>query len=144
MINCALINSQKKLKEQLENGANKLELGKTYEMIGNYYYDLNKLNRAKTSFEKALRLYREGGADGRKLANIYSLLSSTAYAQGKFEEAIKLLNRAKDYLDIEKNGADLGELYINLGVIYATLKRFEDTKYYFNKALNIYQENWFN
>jgi len=126
----------KKVKDE-----NNPELATVYFELGILYEQINNLQRAKESYESALKINRlEYGENSPKLINIYSTLGNLEERMGHYNEAVELLQTA---LKVKlKNGqedqASLASIYNNLGHAY---ERFLKPKYAlenYQKALNIW------
>ncbi|MBL4703487.1 MAG: tetratricopeptide repeat protein [Flavobacteriales bacterium] len=90
--------------------------------------------------QEAYKLFKDSisysDRDKRELCENYSHL---LIVQEKPEEAIRVLHRA---LDIgKKEGAELGHLYMNLGVIFYDLRNNTKARYYYNLALDYKDTN---
>lgn len=118
----ALFYLQKDLETKKRN--KKIEISSTLSEIGNVYYRQKK-------YEKALRCYIEGYAEGKKLKNIYTItytsnnIGLVKFRQKKYEEAIFYFNEAIEYAKKCKSDKHISNTLSNLTQLYQEKKEYK-------------------
>lgn len=113
------------------------------ELMG-LYRKTNRKDKALESVDKALSLIDElklfenitAGTTYTNAATVYKAFSMP-------EKSIILFEKARGIYEkgLKENDARLGGLYNNLGLTLTDLKRFDEAKMYYDKAINVMSQN---
>ena len=113
------------------------------ELMG-LYRKTNRNEKALESVKKALSLIDELNLGTAVVAGTTLTNAATVYkAFAMPEDSIELFEKAKSIYEKELASDDsrLGGLYNNLGLTLTDLKRFNEAKVYYNKAIDVMKQN---
>ena len=113
------------------------------ELMG-LYRKTNRKEKALESVKKALSLIDELNLGTAVVAGTTLTNAATVYkAFAMPEDSIELFEKSKAIYEKElaSDDARLGGLYNNLGLTLTDLKRFNEAKVYYNKAIDVMKQN---
>lgn len=122
-------------KNKIKNDA--LIQGRTELLKGKIFVSQNEIEKADECFDKAVNNYNKSKADSKQIADIY-MLKGTLYAQtGKYSEAEKALEKARNIIlkQSEDDYVDLAQLHLKSGVIFKNCGDFTKARSEINKAI---------
>ena len=103
--------------------------------IGSAYYELNLLKKSRTNFELALGIrQRSLPEDDPQTAIVLANLGNVETAEGSFEEAHDLLERAARIRERSKEALLLGLTFLQLGRNWFLQNEFDKATQMYNKA----------
>jgi len=115
------------------------KLSTFYNNLGIIYRNENKVDSAVLAYNESLKL-KEKLNDLKGISNLKINLTALYIHQKKYKEALKLTDENIEYLLENENKADLWNNYINKAGALDGLKRFNEAKISFNKALYLAKE----
>lgn len=115
-----------------ENGEFSL-LGNMYNIIGENFRKLSKLDSSRTFHLRALEVRRKSGDESRIASSLNNI--ATIYLERKEgSEAMPYLLQAKDIKEKYQDSASLVTLYTNIGTAYFQEKHWRQARTYFEKS----------
>ncbi|MFQ5434575.1 MAG: tetratricopeptide repeat protein, partial [Anaerolineae bacterium] len=109
-----------------------LELGQVYLLVGQW-------DDAEAAYQQALAISEEMVAPDL-LTDCYKLIGVLLRNQGKYEDSLEWLGRAKAQCERYGDAGDLGDINREIGVVYWSHGRYDTSLIFFAKSMEIAQE----
>jgi signal transduction histidine kinase len=123
----------------LSQAYNSLKLeADAYDVIANYYYDVEKYSQAIKPLNRLLQIYSQTG-DSLKKAYVYNIHGLSNYNMGVYDEAIYAFHSAMRLAIDQKDNHLQALCYQNIGVLLAELNRYTEAMEHYRKALDLYR-----
>ena len=125
--------------EEAKNINTYYEISRAYLSLGNCYTTMLDYKIAKDSYEKALTHAIDGELDENLVATIEMNIGNI------YKNTLDLLKALEYYEKVEKlylktKFEEIYTLYINMGIVYTKLHRFDEAQEYLNVSLEFYKK----
>lgn len=131
-------------------GSDHESVAKSLNNLGILYEVIGELDSAYYVYQETIAiLINLYGTEHIEIANMFNNFGTNAYMRGNYKEALDFYTLSLEmYLNLQGESAEVGNCYMNIGLVYTELNEYAKAREYTKQAENLYLsifgENYYN